>query len=775
MNLRFRKLFGAVALSALTLTSTFASTAVTPPDEGMWLPMFLKRLNYSDMQKKGLKLTADELYNINNSSLKDAVVSLGGFCTAEVISPEGLLLTNHHCAFEAIQSHSSVQNDYLGNGFWAMQKSEELPNPNLTVSFLVRMEDVTKEVLPNLASAKNEQERNAAFAKFSRDYTKKLENAEEGITAQIKPFFDGNEFYLFVYQTFRDVRLVGAPPSSVGKFGGDTDNWMWPRHTGDFSLMRVYASPDNKPADYSPSNVPYKPKHYFPISISGVKEGDFAMIMGYPGRTNRYQTSWGVDLDLEISNPTRIEIRDRKLKTMKTFMDADKAVQIKYASKYAQIANYWKYFIGQSQGLKRLKVSDKKRAEEAAFANWVNANADRKAKYGTVLADLENGHKEAKKYRAALMTIQEILGQGSALFDLSLASLGLEAALDNKEAKADDIAKASEQVKAASAEVYKDYDRATEQKLLGVLVKSYLEFTPADQTSPYVTSLGKKYKGDWDKYSAEVFAKSVFADPAKLDAFLKKPSASVLKKDPAFELIKNIYTHFLTNISPKTRAINASMETATRLFIEGTMARQPERKFYPNANSTMRLTYGQVLPYSPKDGVFYKHVTTLDGVIEKEDPTNEEFVVPPYLKELYNKKDFGRYADENGKLVVGFISNTDITGGNSGSPVLNAKGELIGTAFDGNWEAMSGDIAFEPEFQRTISCDIRYVLWTIEKYAKADNLIKEMTIVKDEPQPAQAPTIDLPKIDLGKMMEPAKAKPAAPKAPVKKAPAKAKK
>lgn len=721
--------------AALAGVALQMSSLVTRADEGMWLPIHLAKLNYADMQKAGLKLTAEQLYNINGSSLKDAVVSFGGFCTGEIISPEGLVLTNHHCGYGAIQSHTTLQNNYLRDGFWAYKKEDELPNPDLFVRFLVRMEDISQRVLAKVNDQMPEKERRAKIDEELRAI--KAENEKNtGLYVEVKSYFDGNEYYMSLYETYNDVRLVGTPPESVGKFGGDTDNWMWPRHTGDFSLFRVYMSKDGKPAPYSKDNVPLRPKHFLPVSTSGVKEGDFTMIFGFPGRTNRFLSSYGVKMALDISNPSIVSIRDKKLKIMKEFMDADPAVRIKYASKYAQIANYWKYFIGQSQGLNRLDVVDKKLAEETAFQQWADADPVRKAKFGTVLADMAAVFEKKKAFEKSMVYIREA-GLGVEIHQLAMpfdALLKIMKPADGSAPKKEEVDKMAADLKKDLGEHFKDYDLALDQKVFAAMMEMYRKEVPADQLPDvFANVVDKKYKGNIEAWTKDLYAKTMFASQAKMETFLTKPEVKVLENDPAFISALSFLNNFRMKVQPQTMPLDIELARCNRLYVNGTMQLMDgKKKFYPNANSTLRCTYGAVGAYKPRDAVFYDFKTTLDGIMEKEDPTNDEFIVPKGLKELYQKKDYGRWA-ENGSVPVGFIHNTDITGGNSGSPVINGNGELIGLAFDGNWEAMSGDIAFEPSLQRTISCDIRYVLFTIEKYGKAHNLISEMKLVSTPP------------------------------------------
>ena len=720
-----RKLFGLLVLI------TIGFGPAVKADEGMWLPLFVERLNYVDMEKMGLHLTPDEIYSINHSSLKDAVIIFGGGCTGEIVSPEGLIFTNHHCGYSAIQSHSTIEHDYLTDGFWAMSKKEELPNEGLKAKFLVRIEDVTDKVLAEITDDMTEKERSAKVSetgkKISDEATK-----DTHYDAYVRGFFGGNEYYLFVYEVFKDIRLVGAPPSSIGKFGADTDNWMWPRHTGDFSIFRVYTAPDGKPAKYSEENVPLKSKYYLPVSIGGVKKGDFAMIMGYPGGTERYLSSWGVQLDIEESNPTIVSIRDKKLKIMREYMDADDAVRIKYATKYAHTSNYWKYYIGQTKGLKRLKVYDKKRKQEQEFAAWVNADPDRKAKYGKALELMEEGVNDLKKCNKTSIYLNEAIGRGSEILMYAHRFDKLKEMLKDKKKNAEAIDQQISALKAGIDKHFKDYYQPIDQQLLGATLDMYYNNVPREQQPKMLEEIHHQYKGDFYAYADEVFDESIFSSPEKVNAFLKKPKLKTLEKDPALNLV-NAFFESLPELRTCLTNANSKITKGERLYIAGLREMYPNKKFYPDANFTMRLTYGQVLDYYPADAVHYDYVTTLKGVMEKEDPSNWEFVVPEKLKQLYENKDFGPYG-EDGKMIVCFLTNNDITGGNSGSPVINGYGELIGLAFDGNWEAMSGDIAFEPELQRTICVDARYVLFIIDKYAGAKNIIDELTIVKRHPE-----------------------------------------
>ncbi|MBU1009515.1 MAG: S46 family peptidase [Bacteroidetes bacterium] len=724
-------------------------------DEGMWLPMLVKRLNYVDMEKAGLKLTPEEIYSINNSSLKDAIVGLsnsptpnGYFCSGEIVSDQGLMFTNHHCGYDVIQKHSSIEKDYLTHGFWAKSKEEELPNEALTASFLVRMENITDSIMPQLNDGMSAEERSATIRKISGKL-KKEASADGRYNVVVKSFYEGNEYYLFVYEVFRDVRLVGTPPSAVGKFGGDTDNWMWPRHTGDFSIFRVYTAPDGSPADYAPENIPLKPKHFLPISLDGVKKDDFAMVWGYPGSTDRYLTSYGVTFNLEKQFPAIIGLFGKKLETWKEFMDADQNVKIQYASKYAVTANTWKYLIGQTRGLKKLDVFGKKQELEVAFTNWVNMDQARKDKYGNVLAEMEKGYKAMGETISPLLYTSIAGMSGAEITGLAQEFSGLYSLLEpvdkkdrpkDKDMAAKQEAEKNKQVEAAIEglresikEHFKDYYAPADKKVMALMMAEYYNNVPVLMQPEMVFQNFNRFGGDFGAYAEYVFDNSIFASEAKLNAFLNAPKRKTLEKDPAF-MLSQALTSKIMEVAGGYQAASASLSTAKRLFVAGLMEMQPDKVFYPDANSTMRMSYGTVQDYQAADAIRYNYFTTMNGIVEKEDPKNDEFIVPEKLMKLIETKDFGPYA-ENGTLRVCFLSTNDITGGNSGSPVINGKGELIGIAFDGNWEAMSGDIAFEPELQRTINVDIRYVLFIIDKYAGASNLIDELEIHKAMPEP----------------------------------------
>lgn len=711
-------------ISLLLLISISFTKAGNLPDEGMWLPMFVERLNYVDMQKMGLKLTPQEIYDINHASIKDAIVNLGNFCTAEVVSSQGLLFTNHHCGYDAIQSHSSIDHDYLTDGFWATSFEEELPNEGLTVSFLVKMDDVTKMVTEKLTAEMTETERKSTIAKVIE--TLKSEADEDGkYEVSVKSFYNGNEYYRFVYQVYSDIRLVGAPPSAVGKFGGDTDNWMWPRHTGDFSIFRIYTAPDGSPAAYSKDNVPMKAKYHLKISPNGIQPNDFAMVWGFPGSTDRYMTSYGIQATLENINPAIIKLGGRVLEEMKEEMDASDEIRIKYASNYASLANFWKNKIGESRGLKRLDVYDKKKGIEDDLMKWVNADQQRMEKYGTMLQDMASVYEQFKTsdYNTQLWYFQMAFF-GSQVLPFPLQNQGIINILKSG-LKGEELQASLAPIAEGAKEHFKDYDAETEKQILIAVLETYRNDMPANALPDIYNIINKQFKGDISRFADNMFSKSIFVDESRFNAFLKNPSLKKLEKDPAYKLTNSFYNTFMTQ-AMTTGPAQEKLNKAERLFVDGLRKSNPDKVYYPDANSTLRVSYGKVLDYYPADAVHYDYVTYVEGILEKEDPKNDEFIVPTKLKELILAKNYGKWHDKEGRLPVCFITNNDITGGNSGSPVLNGNGELIGLAFDGNWEAMSGDIAFEPELQRTISVDIRYVLFIIDKYAGAQRLIEEL-------------------------------------------------
>jgi len=698
----------------------------TKADEGMWLPSLIGKLNIQKMNSIGCKMTAEQIYSINQSSLKDAVVALDrGSCTAEIVSADGLLLTNHHCGFGEIQAHSSVEHDYLRDGFWALKHEDELSNPGKTVTFLIRMEDVTDQVLQNVTDQMDDQTRLSKV----RDAASKIEKEAKGETTyetRVRSLFESNKYYLFVTETFKDIRLVGTPPQSIGKFGGETDNWMWPRHTGDFSMFRVYCSPDGKPAEYSKDNVPYHPKSFLPISLKGVEKNDFAIVMGYPGTTTRYRTSNEVKYTMDVVNTARITVREAKLNIIRDYMATSQKARIQYASKFARSSNYYKYSIGQNKGLVALNVIGKKQAIEQTFLKWVNETPERKAKYGSALDSINAAFKNQDQ-KIAFQYAREALLSGAEIFAFAAESSSLYQALKGSDKVK--INAAAEELRKALGEYFKDYDANTDMKLVGSLLKLYAIKVNPRYIPGVFQIIGSKYKGNFDEYAQKMFQKTIFADQAKMESFLNKPSTKALDKDMAFVAMRSIF-ETLNLISQDLSKTTANLDKARRLFVAGLNEMNSDKAVYPDANSTMRLTYGVVDGYFPHDATYYDYFTTLKGYDEKGIAGDVDFDFPQRLIDLYKAKDYGQYGDKDGTLHTCFTTNNDITGGNSGSPVINGNGELIGIAFDGNWEAMSGDVAFEPELQKCINVDIRFVLWTIDKYAGAGHLVDEMKLVR---------------------------------------------
>lgn len=701
---------------------------IAKADQGMWLPIQVAKI-HGMMLDRGLKLSADDIYNINQASLKDAIVRLGGgFCTAEIVSNEGLLLTNHHCAYDLIQNHSSVSKDYLTDGFWAMSRSEELSNPGLTASILVRMEDVTARVMQALEGVE-ESKKAATISKITKEIVEEAKKEGDGYTADVRAIFYGNQYILSVYITYKDVRLVGAPPSSIGKFGGDTDNWMWPRHTGDFSMLRIYTGADGKPAEYDAKNVPLKPKKILPVTLEGVKEGDYTMVMGYPGTTNRYLTSANLESNLTYYNQALIDLFGIEMRLMKEAMDADAATRIALASSYASGMNTYKYFIGQSAGLRTDGLVEKKAEYEARLTSWINANDERKAKYGNIVADIAADIAEFGPINKHYLYFAVGL-LGSGVSNHSNLMGGLKGLLNEKKPDAAKVKAEAESIKGKLDETFKEYFPALDEKTFAALLFQYHKEIATDKQPQFLKDIVAKGKGAdtrtvFDNYAKMVYSKSILTDRARMEKFLAKPSAKVLNKDPGMKYAEEMMKVFMGEINPPRAAINGKLSAKRKTLMAAMMEFESNRTFAPDANSTLRVTYGNVLPYIPRDAVAYKYFTTAEGILQKEDPKNEEFIVPAKLKELLVKKDYGRYG-KDGVLYTAFISNNDITGGNSGSPVINGKGELVGIAFDGNWESMTGDLMFSDKMQRCISVDIRYVLFVVDKYAGAGHLVDEM-------------------------------------------------
>lgn len=704
------------------------SPAIMVADEGMWLLPFLKQQNSESLKKLGLKLEVDDIYSPDEVSLKDAIVVFGKGCTGEVISDEGLILTNHHCGYSWIQQHSSVDHDYLTDGFWAYSKSEELPTPGLEVRFIDRIVDVTDSIKVAVEEAGDPMK--AYDLMFLNKMSKRLAGEEfikenPFVEVVIKPFYGGNKFFMFYQTVYKDVRMVGTPPSSIGKFGYDTDNWMWPRHTGDFSLFRVYTDKDGKAAEYSADNIPMKPKHHLPISLKGVEQGDYSMTIGFPGTTNRYDISEEIIHYRDIVNAARIEMRGVRLEVLEKLMQADDKVRIQYASKYASSSNYWKNAIGMNRGVKKLSVIDSKLKAEKEYRDWAYAN--NMPQYAEALDNMISALRNLYpiKYQRQMMTE----GLSTAVeFSKVPSADALIKAIESKDKEA--IDKEIKAYKEAYAKFNnKDYDPEVDRQVAKAMIKKYISMFSAEERPDVFAFIDKKYKGDTDKFIDDCFDKSVFADSAKFNKFMEKPSAKVLKNDLMLKYANSVREK-IRNLAFATKAYNKDLTLAKQVYIEGLLKMREGTPVYPDANFTIRLSAGQVQPYKPADAISYNFFTTMEGIFEKEDSTNYEFEVPAKLKEIWLNKDYGRYAEEDGRMIVNIISSNDITGGNSGSPLINGNGELIGLAFDGNWEAMSGDIIFEPNMQRTISVDIRYVMLIIEKFAGAMNIIDEIDFVE---------------------------------------------
>ena len=713
-------------------------------DEGMWLLSLIGK-NYDDMRRAGFQLTPEDIYNVNQGCLKDAIVGLGNagrpfwhFCTGEIISSKGLVSTNHHCGYGKLQEHSTVEHDYLRDGFWAYTMDQELPNPGLTASILVRMEDVTDQVKAVLSDDMSEPDRAAAIRKVCKEIeTKAVEGTQ--YDAQVKPMFNGNQFFLFVHIIYKDVRLVGAPPSSMGKFGGDTDNWSWPRHTCDFSMFRIYTAPDGSPADYSKDNVPLQPKHHLPVSAGELNDGDFAMVMGFPGTTDRFLTSYGLAETMDVTNKLRYEIRTVKINILRDEMAASQATRIKYASKYASCSNYWKYSNEQNKALRALNTMEVKQQVEKEYTDW--ARFQHGTKYNDALGLIREGYAARRDAEEAQQYLLEgiLTGPEATLFAAQMGA-AFQRTLEEGQPDGQNIVKRLigkkeqpnlDRFRARAASFYKDYDEQVDRRLSAALFGYVYSHMAADQCPQFLLKAQKKYKGDWEKYVADLYDKSVFANREKLVKFIEKPDAKKLDNDPLVQVGTEALEMYIGLNEAVPQQTRESLQRGIRNFTDGILQiNDGKRLMAPDANSTIRLTYGNVMSYDPKDGVSYHYYTTIDGVIQKEDPESSEFAVPDRLKELYHAHNFGSYANKKGEMPTCFITNNDITGGNSGSPVINGKGVLIGLAFDGNSEAMSGDIDFEENLQRCICLDSRYMLWVIDVYAGAKNLIEEMDIVR---------------------------------------------
>ena len=695
--------------------------------EGMWIPMLLKQLNEKEMKEMGMNISAEDIYSINQSSLKDAIVLFGRGCTGEIVSDQGLLLTNHHCGFGQIQKHSSLENDYLTNGFWAMNKGEELPNPGLTVTMLMKMEEVTAQVLEGVSDDMTEADRSAKIAENSKKLVEAAEK-ESGYSVFIRDFFLGNQYYMIYNQIFKDIRLVGAPPSNIGKFGGDTDNWMWPRHTGDFSVFRIYVDKDGKPADYSPDNVPYKPAYHLPVSLKGVDEGDFTFVFGYPARTSEYLPAVAVNLITEVTNPPKIKLRETRLDIFGKYAANDPKVRIQYAAKDAGVANYWKKMIGESKGIRRLNGIERKQQLEKEFTAW--AKAGNHTAYEGLIPAFDNTYAQLEPINLASDFVREG-GMGIELISFAARFKALsEVTKETDPAKIESMVAS---LKNQSADFFKDYYQPIDREVAKALLTIYRAEQPENFRPAFLNEIDNKYKGDVAAYVEQLFDKSLFAQEESVNKLLNSfgsKKAKTIQRDPAFQAFNSLSEFFVGNLQPKIISLNATIDSLERLYMRGLMDMQPEKRFYPDANFTLRVTYGHVDGYSPADAVEYNHFTTYKGILEKEDPNVYDYVVEPKLKTLFETKDFGPYADKDGNLRVAFTASNHTTGGNSGSPVLNADGQLVGINFDRCWEGTMSDLMYDPEMSRNISVDIRYLLFIMDKYAGAGHLVKEMTLVE---------------------------------------------
>lgn len=694
--------------------------------EGMWIPTLLKKYNIEEMQKMGFKLTAEDIYDVNNASMKDAVVLFGSGCTGELISGDGLLITNHHCGFGQIQKHSSVEHDYLAEGFWAKSRSEELSNPGLTVQFLVKMEEVTGEVLKGSREDMGDEELKKLIT-GNIEAVKKSYQSAPGYLVDVKPLFYGNQYFAYVYEVFRDVRLVGAPPVSIGKFGGDTDNWVWPRHTGDFSLFRIYAGKDNKPASYSKDNVPYRPKKFFSINTGGLREGDFTMVFGFPGTTQEYLPSQAVQLLIEKSNPNKVDVRSARLNILDKQMAGNPKVRIQYAAKAAGLSNAWKKWQGETLGLVRLNAIDRKKMEEARFSEWVKGNSEREKKYGNILPDFSRYYAELSEYQVAYDLYNEAILRGSDVF-------GLMGRIEQLAQSVGDTAGFRRQKAVMGTYIssyLKDYDHETDALVLPEMLKIFLNRVDGKFIPENVNANRENLVNS--AFVQSVYRKSIFSDTLKIKEIVNHFDAGTIKrlqKDKLYLLYTSLSGYFKKNMEPAWQKTNQSILKTQKAYMAAILEMKKGQKIMADANLTLRVTYGRIEGFEPKDGIYYQPFTTLQGVMEKEDPNVPDYYVPEKLKQLYQRKDFGTYTDAMGEVPIAFCASNHTTGGNSGSPVLNQNGELIGVNFDRCWEGTMSDVLFDPERCRNIALDVRYALFIIDKFAGAGYLLNEMHLVK---------------------------------------------
>ena len=715
----------------LTTIAIILFSSIVRADEGMWIPALLQR-NEAEMQAMGMKITADDIYSINHSSMKDAVVLFGGGCTGEIVSDQGLLLTNHHCGYGWIQRHSTVEHDYLTDGFWAMTMEEELPCPGLTVTMLKNMVDVTDKVLEGVTDQTTDEER----AQLVKENIKKLVEETEKTTeykVTVESFYQGNQYFLMYNEIFKDIRMVGAPPSNIGKFGGDTDNWVWPRHTGDFSIFRVYVDKDGKPAEYSEENVPYKPDYHFTISLKGVEKDDFTFVFGYPARTNEYLPSVAVNQEANVIYPVVVDLRTQILDIYNKYQEKDAKVRIQYASKHAGLGNGWKKWMGVIEGIRSFKGIEKKRAFETAYNDWC-MQARNRMKYMHALRDFTPVYEEYEKYRMATTYMTEA---GFSIELISYAASFAELGEVTKDTPQEEIDNIISSLKAETKAFFKDYYQPIDEEVAVTMLEAYRAAQPEDFRPEILNEIDKKYKGDVKAYVDYLFKKSIFTSEENVNKLLdgfKPAKAKKLMKDPAIVAYNSMYEFYRDNVKDKSKECNDRINNLRRVYMEGQMKMipevYPERNLYPDANFTLRVTYGKVGGFKPKDAVTYRHFTTLDGIMQKENPDIYDYVVTDRLHELYDAKDYGRYADKDGSMHVAFIAGNHTTGGNSGSPILNAEGQLLGLNFDRTWEGTMSDLVYDPSICKNISVDIRYVLFLIDKYAGCTRLIDEMTIAE---------------------------------------------